>query len=609
MKKFTFLWLIVILPFNLQAQNKRSSFFIEEPIFYTYYKPYTTPVYKQIEKYKELSSKYVKSIKADDNSFLHIKNNKNYTKITFELSGLKLYCSGKIKFKNNRSYFEIEPSSDLFYQSNNQVFCAVKDIEEIQLKRFATIYNEDGSYLFHKELNDDQITQKVISQKNKENYNFIINTYINDKAPTVSDEKFGDFYPNSFYGKDPFDHFIIAPQSKEVSTILLENGDRYTGLASIGTYDSQEFGSFTGYLFPMQKSVGNASVLFREFEGKYEWVLIVDNQIEMSLLAKAEEKPLLDVLLNNIENTVGFIKNPKVQFYGDINTTYRTNFGIYRNKNFNTFNGYGVNFVSSDSIRLGDSHFVEVGFFKNGKLEGLGYRCKVKTFYNKPITQHQYFDINTAAISEKVEVLAGIFEAGKLKKGRAINIENDNQLNRNYWSKNKIEGSDWITRENSFLRKENIVSSIDLNQIKATDQVHVEKLGYTYYIKRIDLNRKVIVIENDGKEVYLNKDSGPVYLTYVNKGYASVGCPPTKTVMQYKNITIVKKVPGYTYETRKVNGALVDYYYTTKRENTATYSYQEKVFDKYEKIPCPICNGTGSKRVDNSMRVFREIIF
>ena len=607
MKIFTLLLFLLVLPFNLQAQDKHSSSFIEEPIFHTYYKPYFTPVYKQIEKYKELSSKYVKSIKADNNFYSNIKNNKNYIKITFELSGLKLYCSGKIKFKNNRTYFEIEPSSDLFYQSNNKVFCALKDIEEIQLKRFATIYNEDGSYLFHKELNKDQITQKVISQKNNENYNFIINTYINDEAPKVLNEKYGYVYPNSFYGQDPNDRFVIAPQSKEVSTILLENGDRYTGLASVGTYDSQEFGSFTGYLFPLQQSVGNASVLFKAFEGKYEWVLIVDNQIEMSLPAKAEEQPQLDVLLNNLENTVSFIKNPKVQFYGNITTTYKTNFGVYRNKDINTLNGYGVNFVSSDSIRVGDSHFIEVGFFKNGKLDGLGYRCNVKTFYNKPITENQYFDINSLSISEHVVAKAGIFKDGKLLKGRDITIENDNQVNRNYWSKNKIEGSDWITRTNNFVDKQNIVSSIDLNQIKGTDEVHVEKLGYTYYIKRIDVNRKAIVIENDGKEVYLNKDSGPVYLTYVNKGYASVGCPPTKTIKTLKTINVVRELPGYKYDTRVVKGEYMTTYYTTKTKQT--YTYQEKVFDKYEKIPCPVCNGTGSKRVDNSMRVFREIVF
>ncbi|NHN28031.1 hypothetical protein FIA58_020325 [Flavobacterium jejuense] len=607
MKYFTFLLFVTILPFSLLAQNKFRSFPLEEPIFYKYYQPYTAPVYQLIHKYDELSSKYAKSILADGNSYLQIKNNKNYAKIEFEINGIKLYCSGKVKFKNNRNYFKIEPSSDLFYLSNNQIFCGLKDIEEFKLKNFPTIYNEDGSYLFHKELNEDQITQKVISQKSNTNYNFIINTYKDDKAPDVYNEKYGYLYTNSFYGKDPFDHFIIAPQSKEISTILLENGDRYSGFATIGTYDSQKFGSFTGYLFPMQKSAGNASVLFREFEGKYEWVLVVDNQIEMSVPAKAEEQPQFDVLMNNLENTIGFIKNPKVQFYADIVTTCRTNFGVYRNKNINTLNGYGVNFISKDSIRLGDSHFIELGFFKNGKLEGLGYRCEMKTFYNKPITENQYFDNNSSSISEKVVAQAGIFKGGKLIKGRDINIENDNQPTLNFWSKNKIEGVDWIKRENFVLYKENIIGKIDLNQIKGTDEVHVERLGYNYLIKRIDLNRKAIVIENDGKEVYLNKDSGPVYLTYINKGYVTIGCPPTKYVKTYKKIDEVREVPGYKYDTRVVKGEYITTYYTTKTKQT--YTHEKTVFDDYKTIPCPICNGTGNKKVDNSVRVFREIVF
>lgn len=607
MKFFNYLLLIAIFTYNMQAQNKPKGFLLEDPIFYVYYKPNTEVVFKQIDKYKELSSKYVKTINADDNSFLHIKNNKKYSKITFEFNGLKLYCSGKINFKNNRDYFEIEPSSDLLYQSNNQVFCKLNDVEEIKLKKYATIYNEDGSYLFHKELNEDQITQKVISQKNKDNYNFIINTYVDDKAPSVLNKKFGYIYPDSFYGQDPFDYFVIAPQSKEISAILLENGDRYTGFPSVGTYDSKVYGTFTGHFFPILKTAGNASVLFREFEGKYEWVLVVDNQIEMSVPAKPEERPQYDDLLNNLENTVGYIKNPKVQFNSEIVTTYRTNFGVYRNKNINTFNGYGVNFVTNDSVRLGDSHFIEIGFFKDGKLDGLGYRCEVKTYYNKVIEKSHYLDINTPDISEKVFAQAGIFKNGNLIKGRNINIENDNQINKNYWSKNKIEGSDWIVRKNFFLHKENIVNPVGLNQLKVNDDVHVEKLGYTYYIKRIDLNRKAIVIENDGKEVYLNKDSGPVYLTYVNKGYASVGCPPTKVIKTFKTIDEIREVPGYKYETRVVKGEYITTYYTTKTKQT--YTHQKTVFDDYKTIPCPICNGTGSKKVDNSMRVFREIAF
>lgn len=216
MKYFIFLLLVAILPFSVLAQNKFRSFPLEEPIFYTYYKPYTEPVYKFIKKYDELSSKYVKSILTDGNSYLYIKNNKNYTKIEFEINGIKLYCSGKIKFKNNRNYFKIEPSSDLFYLSNNQIFCGLKDIEEFKLKNSPTIHNEDGSYLFHKELNEDQITQKVISQKSNTNHNFIINTYKDDIAPDVYNEKYGYVYPNSFYDQDPF---VIAPQSKEISTI------------------------------------------------------------------------------------------------------------------------------------------------------------------------------------------------------------------------------------------------------------------------------------------------------------------------------------------------------------------------------------------------------
>lgn len=608
MKIFTLLLFLLLLPFNLQSQNTRKGIVIEEPIFINYNKQ-NRDLSQTISKFNSLGSPYnITSVQAPG---LKKGSNKKCERLNFEFHGLKLYCAGTIKYtvlvrKYNSFNYKIYPSSDIFYQSNNQLFCSVNDVTDGSINSQATLYNENGSYLYHETINDDKQTIKAVSQKNKDQYNFIIHKSIN-QAKEIYSEKFGDCIPDYSYGEFNNNYPQISPYSKDISTIELENGDRYTGFPTVGTYHSKVHGDFTGYMFPMQKTAGNASVLFRELDGKYDWVLIVDNQIEMTLPAKAYEIPQFDELMNNLENTIAYTKRPKVKLHGDIHTTFSTNFGVYRNKNSNTLNGYGVNFVSKDSIRVGDSYFLEVGFFKDGKLDGLGYSCKMKSFYNKPITKNQYFEINTADISVEVNAVAGIFKDGKLIKGRTIHIDNDNQPKLNFWSKNKIEGADWIIRENFFLPKQNIFSSINLNQIKSTDEVHVKKLGYTYYIKRIDLSKKAIVIENDGKEVYLNKDSGPVYLTYVNKQYATVFCNPSNIIKTYKEIDEIREVPGYTYDTRIVRGVYTTTYYTTKTKQT--YTHKKTVFDKYQEVPCPICNGTGSKKVDSSERVFQEIIF
>ncbi|HLV41291.1 MAG TPA: hypothetical protein VKY37_03340 [Brumimicrobium sp.] len=625
MKKYLTLLLYVFVSFSINAQyNKSKSISIEEPVILPeYYKPNYAPLL-EIEKLKKLDQNNLSNQDITGNGYYMGKfsERKKLDTITFKLHGRELYCAGKIQYKwddrysNGIEYLNILPSSDIRYQSNDQLFCPIEDITENKINPRANLFNEDGSYLYGEVLNTDSVTSTIYSQEAINQYNFKMQVYT-DKVTYITSDTIGDYYPNYTYGDNPYKGYLsggmyhsISPIAKDASVIKLENNDYYTGFATLGTYHSQIHGSFTGYLFPMQASAGNATVLFRELDGEYEWVLLVDGQIEKTIPALESDMPKIENLKNNLTNTISFTPRPKYEKGSEWVVNYRTNFGVYRSKNMSTLNGYGVNFYTKDSLRTGDIRYLEIGFFKDGKLDGLGYSCKITTSLSDSYAPtRNHFDNNSISVIEKVVAKAGFFKAGELVDGRDILIANNNQPNRNYWSKNKIPGSDYIARENFFLNKSQIFEDFKFDNLSSYDEIHIEKLGYNYPIKRIDKEKRSIVIESDNKEIYLTNESGPVYVTYINKGHLKVGCPPTKFVKNYKEIEVVKQVPGYVYNTRKVNGALVDYYYTTKTENTATYSYKKNIFSGYSTIPCPICNGTGSKVVQNNSRVYRQIIF
>lgn len=611
----------------IKAQNNiNKGFLVEEPLFTNYYSPDIKKA-REIEKLMLLEKQTLTNLKANGFYMRKYKSKKPIEKITFELNGLKLYCAGQINYKigkglsgqskNERPIvdYEVYPSSDVKYQSNDQIFSKIENFENHKLKLGSTIYNEDGSYMYHLQKNDDNSTTAIsYHEKGKLNFKIVISPSKTELTELQS-EKTGNYYPNYHYSRVLNGSGVInyiSTTSKDASIIELENGDNYSGFSSLGTYSSKKFGDFTGYLYPMQENIGNATVLFREFDNKHEWVLLVDNQIEMTIPTTKEEKPDIGELQSNLYNTIAFTRHPKYE--NKPNDSYKfvlasINFGEYKSKNINTINGYGVNYYTKQSEWVGDQRFLEVGFFKNGKLNGLGYACTITQEYktDKPWVNTTR-DENTSNIVEKVIAMAGIFKDGILTDGRNITVPNNNQQDVNYWSKNKVPGVDWVKRKNTILEKNNITDyKVDYNK-NTIGMVHVEKLGYNFNIKRIDNNKKAIVIDVDGKEVYLTKESGPVYYTYLNKNQVRVGCNPTKYVKTYKEIDVVKQVPGYKYETRKVNGAFVDYYYTTKTTNTDTYSYKKTVFDEYKTIPNPDCPN-GYKMVSNNVWLYEEIKF
>lgn len=617
LKKHLLLHLLLgLIPFCLNAQSMANPTIIPR----NYYE-FDQSVIQNFNSLRHLGSDYSKGL-IDKESVIvdglratntKIKDGKKYKNISFTLDGRKLYTSGKVNV-NATHYGSIQsgsagikyygiiiyPDNDILYQGSNKVFAKKEDINGSNIISNANIYYENGTPIIES-LKDSTGTFSIKAGKTPDGqYLFRLQTLMRRPSLTINNQ-FGNYYANYLY-LGAYDQNYIAPQANELSIIYKPNGDYYSGYSTAGTYHSVNHGSFTGYMLPLQYHLGNGSVLFRELNGKYDWVIMIDGNIEMAIPAKAEDKPALDALMSdqitNL-NTISFpfypmneaVKNRKTLHYGTI-------FGDFKSSP-ETLNGYGLRFHTSDSLFKGDHAYMEVGFFKDGQLNGLGYRVNLKHNYETGSNSDGTGYIGSSqayykVFAPEVNAFAGIFENGSPIKGRKIYIPNDISAEfRNNWNKPSINGFDWTVRGKE---------PIDFSEVQETtpftsmnmSQIYVQKLNRTLDVLRVDQAKKALVVKGDNnQEVLLDKNSGPLYKKYRSSTAIKNYCPKTIEKKNYKEITINHEIPRYVTKTRKVNGALVNYYYSNTYYEPIRFASKKTVFDNYQTVTCPKCKGLG----------------
>ena len=165
-------------------------------------------------------------------------------------------------------------------------------------------------------------------------------------------------------------------------------------------------------MLPTAFNLGNGSVVFLEDDvnKKNYWAVILDQEIKFTIEAKATEKP----------NIVELNEQTDVEYYDKY-------LAKMVSKNIKTLNGYGINLFPEDNKEVGDGIFMEVGFFKNGKLHGIGYRTKMFT------TNDGYGDLLT------IDASYGMFENGHPKNVKYIKANNEKE-DKNFWDAIPFDG-------------------------------------------------------------------------------------------------------------------------------------------------------------------------
>ncbi|MGB3468227.1 MAG: hypothetical protein WBA74_23275, partial [Cyclobacteriaceae bacterium] len=514
----------------------------------------------------------------------------------------QLYTSGKVLGTNSRF---LRPDSDIRYRSNDQLFCSEDDIKKGIIGKKATLYNEDGSVLYKETSLAGDIFIEVVSYKNENElqFKFLTINRVNGKQTNE-----GFMIPNYIKMKRFYwsDDIAIASNSKETAVIPMTNGNTYIGYADIGTLYTQDYGTLTGYFLPHKKDIGNASVFYREIDNRTEWVLVVDGEEEMVVEAKPTDKPNVETLLENTENTLSFIQNLKVPEVEKIILKY-IHFGNYKNNTGH--NGYGINISTNDSIVKGAIRNVEVGLYKNGKLDGLGYRAVFTHIYDPLKTETEENNKrNVSDLQLKVFAQAGIFDNGRFIKGRTISIKNDDNELRNYWTKDKVANIDYVVRKVTRFKPYNVIDTVEYKALQPKSKVYIEKLDGIYPLVSIN-GDKTITVNIDDIPTKINNDDGRIYEYIYSKYEYAVSCPKTQTVTKYVYRDQKKEYPIKYYKSRKVAGTYGDIIYTDKVTGTKTVTYKVREVGGYYGVTCTKCNGTGKLQKSGSQELFKPIVF
>lgn len=336
----------------------------------------------------------------------------------------------------------------------------------------------------------------------------------------------------------------------------------------------------------------------------------------MTIPANETDKPQIDSLLNNLSVKMTYYpySDPLIKNEESKTIHWPTMDGYLHSKDTTNLNGYGIKFHTTDSIFKGDHSYLEVGTFKNGKLHGMGYKVNITRLYNdqyssRPSNQ----DEDYKAFAARVKGAAGVFENGTLVEGRELNIDNARKtyINGNRWKHIPVEGFAYIGQEPLSYKSSVYYGEMPFTEVPIYNSyVYISKIKRQVKILEVNTTKRAIKVMGDFNEpVWLDKNSGPIYYQYTTKTTTTKFCPRTITRDKHKEIDVKKSIPRTTTKVRKVEGAIVDYYYTTRSSDPIEYTVKETVYDGLETVTCPVCNGTGIRNIPANSNEHRQLTF
>jgi hypothetical protein len=521
----------------------------------------------------------------DGKSFTNYKSGEKYNKVVFLVNKEKLYATAKIKYErskyknlaNHYTYSKIEviPQGDVRYLDNDQLFCTKADMdkkEPYSVSSDATIYNKDGSIKYRKtQSNNNYTTIEAYISKNDRllhfpigNGNYKLSENTNLLKPLI------------------FDKTGIA---KEFGTLINKTSKgTYKGTAHAGTFQSNNGEIYTGYFAPIS-GISQGSVLFRERNGKAEWVLVVGGTIEETLSAVMSEKPNVSQLQQQIQVTP--YTGNKI-YKSDKETLNLFNSADYLgNYSSNPTDGYGVRYHTTGDPTPSKEILMEVGIFGMGKLNGLGYRVKGDA-------EMRFSKDKPYGLQHNVTVEAGIFSGGVLMKGRTFVLDKIEELNsfwhRNYWVKSPIKGFDYIQTDAIPIDTLQFHEKIPYTDIalRKGNKVFIEKLNRWTNIWGLDEQNRLVVFGDNDNKVILDNTIGNVYFESTESTPVRVNCATTKVVKKYKTVT-----EDVNWKDSKGRTILTETDRSGYLKPVTIYTSKKTVLDGYETVTCDRCGGTG----------------
>lgn len=519
------------------------------------------------------------------------------------------YFKGKLKRSSTSSPYKFELLSDVRYVSNNQLYFKNTLDKDGNIPLTETMYYENGNVKSHNAVEPYENALREFIYSEDGTVQRIYNSETHKLIP-VSDPKYGKV--NEVY----WSHYPMQPN-------MLSNskGDSYVGYPHLGTRYTTNGYALTGFHYPLKMEHGNASVLFLENEKmkKYFWVLIIDGKIREMTPATITEKPNIQQLYDDTDTKVLVFKYP------DKNDKYKPDFGrpaktkdvwrfgenvqfaTIRTKNIESHTGYGIDLSYQDNEAVGDKILLRVGFFKNGKLNGLGYDALLQydiRFDSKNSGQ------KISGIDWKVAY--GKFQNGEQSEGNVFLTGQSIAPTADVFS--EMPYRHFVYR---YYTPQRLVSTKKINFSELDKQYYVysSKLNRNLTVKNIDYSKKTIEVltDKEGTTFTFNAQNDkdlhgfqPKFINY------EVNCPTTVQVDSYVTQQVpIYTLPGTTTTTKTtVNGVYHDKIITTRTTAIGETVYLPKsVKNGYKNVVCPKCNGSGKIQKTSQEGAFCEIIF
>lgn len=356
------------------------------------------------------------------------------------------------------------------------------------------------------------------------------------------------------------------------------NEGSYLGYRYYGTYATPEGVSMTGYVWPMVESMGNGSVVYVEeingenpyfavyFNGKIDkrYTYIADALVPIEFVMK------LDSLTQSKLDITAYSKGTS--------TTTQPLLTLNM-KDSTNYTGYGIDYESEFNGGLLAAGNMRIGFFKDGKLNGLGYRAHISEDFNS----------RSSSTYQVISYEYGFFENDILVRGESGK------------GKGLAEHDCWVKPTNPlfhfYSRKslgDNYTFQVASKEYKTLtpneSKIYVKSVNRMFDLVKVDPIAKKLIVQGTEAEGLIAIDQNDEPYLVVQETSSTISedcfrCEATEIVTQQGYYT--EYVPaGFVQE-----GIYYTYYVSYKKAVKRKYNYD---------AVCPKCKGTGVFTYGNS---------
>jgi len=526
--------------------------------------------------FNEISNRNIFYPPAED-----MRSGQKHDSIVIGYGKAQYYFKGKVRRRalaRDRVFFKIE--SDIYHVSTGNMYVPNEFSRTGDLEITTPFYYPNG-----------QLSEVAIEQPGEAirylkydpegnlTYAFTDKTYETTPRDPKDEKSISDFY--------------WATQKMEPNFIKNSRGTIYMGYPHIGTFFTRDGYRIIGFTHSLIRGKGNGSVLFIKNENteKCYWAMVLDGIIRHIESAQPEEEPDIKELYEQTMVTAIELPEGDVPYkrhdYKNVDVARQpTSLKMMDSSNHS---GYGITLAYDQGTILDHKIKLKVGFFKDGKLNGLGYECQLD--YDRNSMQRSDYMVSASWNADY-----GIFEKGEHMMGGYVKTPKPITLISDIFSDKPSE---------NFL-----YSSYEPKRTLSKETIYFKNLNKKFYVYHTGMHRNLVAtqIDQQNKTITVKTDIPDNFYTFRGKeidalyGFDSdvknqrIACSPTKVVDNYVN----KKIPlfqvgGYEYKKYVVKGVNYDKHVSQLVPNGQgrTVSVERVVKDGTKTITCPICKGAG----------------